>query len=210
MPRYYPMMLDLNGRRCVVVGGGEVAARKAEMLASCGATVAVVAPDIHPLLEPLIAAGKVQPERRPYRAGDLNGASLAIASTDSEAVNRAVFADAQKAGMPVNVVDVPELCSFIVPSVVERGDLVIAISTSGKSPAMAKRIRRDLEERFGPEYEAMLALMGEVRQLVQKREADVGKRMAILSGIANSGILDRLKAGDRPTAEEVLKEAMAR
>ncbi|MBI5638681.1 MAG: bifunctional precorrin-2 dehydrogenase/sirohydrochlorin ferrochelatase [Nitrospinae bacterium] len=206
MPRFYPMMLDLLGKRCVVVGGGEVAARKAESLAECGAKVTVIAPAIDPSLKPLIDGGAVTHFPRSYGAGDLQGAALAIASTDNEAVNRSVYADANALGIPVNVVDVPELCTFIVPAVVEQGDLTIAISTSGKSPAMAKRIRKEMEGHFGPEYGVMLRLLGEVRQLAQAREKDIDRRMKLMTAIVNSDLLERLRGGARPAAEEVYKE----
>lgn len=206
MPRFYPMMLDLRGKRCVVVGGGEVAARKVESLVECGAKVTVIAPAIDSSLKPLIDGGAATHIARNYGAGDLQGAVLAIASTDNEAVNRSVYADANALGMPVNVVDVPDLCTFIVPAVVEQGDLTIAVSTSGKSPAMAKRIRKEMEKHFGPEYGVMLRLLGEVRQLAQAREKNLDRRMKLLTTVVNSDLLDRLRGGARPTAEDVYKE----
>ena len=206
MPRFYPMMLDLRGKRCVVVGGGEVAARKVESLVECGAKVTVIAPAIDSSLKPLVDGGAVTHFAHSYGAGDLAGAALAIASTDNEAVNRSVYADANALGIPVNVVDVPDLCTFIVPAVVEQGDLTIAISTSGKSPAMAKRIRKEMEKHFGPEYGAMLQLLGEVRQLAQAREKDLNRRMKLMTDIVNSDLLERLRGGARPAAEDVYKE----
>ncbi len=206
MPRFYPMMLDLRGKPCVVVGGGEVAARKVESLVECGAKVTVIAPAVDSSLAPLIERGAVIHLPNNYGAGDLQGAVLAIASTDSEAVNRAVYADAKAQGIPVNVVDVPDLCTFIVPAVVEQGDLTIAISTSGKSPAMAKRIRKEMEKHFGPEYGAMLHLLGEVRLLTQAREKNLDRRMKLMTAIVNSDLLERLRGGARPTADEVYKE----
>jgi len=209
MPRYYPMMMDLQGRTCVVVGGGEVAARKAEMLLKCGAVVRLVAPEVHELLLPFIEDGRIEHINADYDKSRLKGCSLVIASTDDSGVNRTVYRDAAEKGIPVNVVDVPELCSFIVPSVVEKGDLIVAISTSGKSPAMAKRIRKELQEYFGDEYAVMLELMGEVRTMLMKREPDIGKRMKLLSGVANSNLMEKIRQGQRPTAEEVLEEALS-
>jgi len=206
MPRYYPMMLDVKGRKCVVVGGGEVAARKVETLLDCGALVTVLAPRLEPELADMVAGRKITHLNREYSKGGLDGSALAIAATDDENVNRSVYSDAVESRIPVNVVDVPELCTFIVPSIVERGDLLIAISTSGKSPAMAKRIRRELEEKFGAEYGVVLELMGEMRLLLQKREPDLGKRMQILSAIANSNLLERVRGGERPGADETLRE----
>lgn len=200
-------MMDLGGRDCLVVGGGDVAARKVEMLVSCGAKVRVAAPDIDSSLLPLIEKGSVVHIRGDYESDFMEGAVLAIAATDNETVNRAVFDDATKKGIPVNVVDVPELCSFIVPSIVESGDLLIAISTSGKSPAFAKRIRKELQEKFGPEYGKMLKLMGEIRDLYKEREPDLEKRMKFLSEVANSDLLEKARDGKIPQAEEVIKKA---
>lgn len=210
MPRFYPMMMNLNGRSAVVIGGGEVAARKAEVLVRCGAVVKVIAPDLHKLLEPLVSAGKVVHIEGEYEKGQLKGASLVIASTDNTEVNRAVYDDAMERGIPVNVVDVPELCSFIVPAIVERGDLIVAISTSGKSPAMAKRIRKELQEQFGEEYALMLKLMGEARQIMMKKEPDLNRRMVMLSELANSDLFDRIKSGERPSAGEIVEGALAK
>lgn len=199
--------MDLNGRDCVVIGGGEVAARKVESLLSCGAAVTVIAPKLAHDIAVLAKGGAVTHVAAEYSRRSLAGRALVIAATDNEKVNHAVYEDAVHEGVPVNVVDVPELCTFIVPSVVERGDLLIAISTSGKSPAMAKRIRREMEERFGPEYGEMVDLMGEVRRLVREREPDLDKRMRILTAVANSDLLERIRGGERPSAEAVLADA---
>lgn len=206
MPKFYPMMMNLGGRDCLVVGGGDVAARKIEMLVSCGAKVKVAAPDIDDSLLPLIENGSVVHIRGDYETSHMEDAVLAIAATDNESVNRAVFDDATKKGIPVNVVDVPELCTFIVPSIVERGDLLIAISTSGKSPAFAKRIRKELQEKFGPEYGKMLKLMGDIRDLYKEKEPDLDKRMAFLSKVANSDLLEKAREGEMPKAEEVIEK----
>lgn len=210
MPGFYPMMMNLNGRSAVVIGGGEVAARKAEMLVRCGAVVTVVAPKLHELLEPLVSSGKVVHIDGEYEKRQLKGAALVIASTDDTRVNRAVYDDATETGLPVNVVDVPELCSFIVPAVVERGDLILAVSTSGKSPAMAKRIRKELQALFGEEYALMLKLMGEARRIMMEKEPDLNRRMVLLNELANSDLLDRIKSGERPSAGEIVEGALSK
>jgi precorrin-2 dehydrogenase/sirohydrochlorin ferrochelatase len=210
MARYYPMMMDLQGRRCVVVGGGEVAARKVETLLECGAEVAVIALKISKSLDALAKDGKISVVSAGYATGGLHGAALAIAATDDENVNRAVFNDAKEAGIPVNVVDVPDLCTFIVPSIVERGDLLIAISTSGKSPATSKKIRMEIERQFGWEYARLLELMGEIRTMIQERVPELEKRMRVLTEIANSDLLDKLKAGEKPSAGEILQKALSK
>jgi len=210
MPRYYPMMMDVKGRECLVVGGGDVAARKVEMLVSCGAKVRVVAPEIDASLENLKQEGKVRHIDCEYEKELMENVVLAIAATDNEKVNRAVYDDACERGIPVNVVDVPPLCTFIVPSIVEQGDLLLAISTSGKSPAMAKRIRKELEKSFGPEYAQMLSLMGEVRRIFMEREKDLNVRMKILSEIANSDLIERIKAGEQISPEEVIRKTVSK
>ncbi len=210
MPKFYPMMMNLKERHCLVVGGGDVAARKIEMLVSCGAKVKVVAPEIDHSLKPLLENGSVNHLKGEYEKSQIDGVVLVIAGTDNEAVNRAVYEDASSKGVPVNVVDVPDLCSFIVPSVVERGDLLIAISTSGKSPAFSKQIRKELQKKFGPEYAEMLKLMGEVRKLVIEAEPNLDKRMKILSEIANSDILERIKGGETFSAKKVLETAVSK
>lgn len=139
---FYPVSLKVGGERCLVVGGGPLALRKARALARAGARLTVVSPALVAGFRSLRAALR----RRPFRAGDVDGHVLAIAATDAPAVNRAVFAACRRRGIPVNVVDVPELCSFIVPSVARRGPVTVAVSTEGLSPSLAKALRERLEE----------------------------------------------------------------
>jgi len=204
---YYPVFLDLTGRLAVIVGGGCVAERKVVTLAEYGARIRVIAPEATAVLEGLAASGAIELECRGYVRGDLAGAFLVVCATDSEEVNRAVHAEAEERGIIVNVVDVPELCSFIVPSIVRRGTLSVAISTGGAAPTVAKRLRRHVQEHLGPEWETYVTLLGEVRALVMGRvpggEAD---RKPIFEAIANSDLLDRIAGGARPTAEEVYAE----
>ena len=144
----YPIFLDLSGRRCVVVGGGEVANRKARKLLQARAEVVVISPEVRPELESVAA----EVHRRPYEDGDLEGAYLAFAATDAREVNAAVAAEAKGRGIPVNVADSPSEGDFALPSVLRRGRLQVAVSTGGASPALARRIRGELEELFGPEW----------------------------------------------------------
>lgn len=160
----YPVFFELKDRNCLVVGGGRVATRKTTSLLECGARVRVVAPRVVPDMERLALAGKIGLERREYRREDLDGMFLVIAATDDPAVNRRVSADARSLGVPVNVVDSLDASDFIVPSVVRRGDLVIAISTSGHSPALARWLREELESRYGEEYARLLELVGRIRR----------------------------------------------
>jgi siroheme synthase-like protein len=157
--RYYPLFADLAGRRCLVVGGGPVAAEKARGLLDCGAVVAVVAPDIDDGLRRL----GVELAERPYRSSDLDGCFLAVAATSDTEVNGRVFADAEARRLLCNVADVPELCSFILPAVHREGPLAIAVSTGGASPALAQRIRDEAAARYGPEYAALARRLQDLR-----------------------------------------------
>src|SRR6202030_2602870 len=149
---FYVACLRLEGRRCVVVGGGDVGLEKVEGLLTCDAAVTLVAPAAHPELERLAAEGSIAWGRGGERASDLAGALLVIAATDDSEVNIAVHDDAQARAMLVNVVDVPPLCNFILPAIVRNGPLAIAISTAGASPALAKRMKREVQEQFGEGY----------------------------------------------------------
>lgn len=204
---YYPVYLDLAGRLCVVVGGGAVARRKATTLSGYGADVVVIAPAVSEELLQMEADGLITVEQRGYVRGDLEGAFLVVCATDSEEVNRAVYAEADGRGCLVNVVDVPELCNFIVPSIVRRGGLQIAISTGGAAPVVAKRLRKRFQDEFGDEWAEYVSLMGEVRVLVMARVAGgEAVRKPIFEAIADSDLLERLRAGERPSAEDVFAQ----
>ncbi len=203
---YYPVFLDLTGRLAVVVGGGEVAERKARTLADYGADVVVIAPEATQTIRSMQIEGLVTIESREYVRGDLSGAAICVCATDSEEVNRAVWEEARGSGCLVNVVDVPELCDFIVPSIVRRGPLQIAISTGGAAPAVSKRLRRRLREDYGAEWGEYVSLLGEVRGLAFERIADEAERKSLFERIADSDVLDRLRAGEVLSAESVYQE----
>ncbi len=194
--RYYPVFLRLEGRLCVVVGGGEVAERKVEALVEAGARVRVIAPEVTPRIARWAEEGRIELERRPYREGDLSGAWLCVAATDDQAVQEAVFSEAEKKGLFCNVVDRPERCSFIVPSVIKRGRLQLAISTSGASPAAARRIRERLEEEFGPEWEVYLELMARWREEIMARGLPEEERRALFTRLALSPLPEWIRNGD--------------
>ncbi|MCL4533893.1 MAG: bifunctional precorrin-2 dehydrogenase/sirohydrochlorin ferrochelatase [Bacteroidetes bacterium] len=170
---YYPVFLRLTAGRCVVVGGGSVAARKVGDLLAAGATVRVVAPRVGAELRRLARQGRIELVEREYQAGDLAGARLVISATDDVEVNRAVAEEARRAGAWVNVVDDPSLCDFIVPAVVRRGDLVVAVSTGGKSPALARAVRREIEELLGPEYGTALEVVHSLRRELRQARTEV-------------------------------------
>lgn len=163
---YFPICLDIHGRCCVVVGGGRVAERKVGGLLAHGGRVRVISPELTPELRRRHAAGEVEWREANYQGGDLSDAFLVIAATDDKEVQAQVYAEASARHTLVNVADVPKWCNFILPATVRRGDLTIAVSTGGKSPAMAKRLRRELEAGLGPEYGELTDLLGRLRPLV--------------------------------------------
>lgn len=197
---YYPVNLDLNNRKCVVVGGGTVAERKIETLLEFGALIVVVAPELTPKLCGLTASGVIEHIPELYASETLEHAFLVIAATDNRSVNTAVSSDAQRRGIPVNVVDDPELCTFIVPSVIRHGDMVISISTSGNSPSMSRHIREKLEPQFGPEYGDLADLLGELRGEIKARFTTMADRNAAYKRILESDVLELLAHGKRDEA----------
>jgi len=163
----------VTGRRCIVVGGGEVAARKVESLVAAGAQVIIVSPILTvPSLSAIVERGLATHLAREYRRGDIAGCALAYAATDDRTVHRELAAEARTLGIPLNVVDVPELCTFIAPAVAKQGALQIAISTGGASPAFAARLRRELEEQFGIEYGIALKVLHAARRKLHGDEIE--------------------------------------
>lgn len=162
-------MLDIKGERCVVVGGGEVALRKAQSLLDCGARVRVISPALCPDLDKMRDSKTIEYIAREYRDNDLDGAMLVVAATDDREVNTQIMQEAESLSMLCNVVDDPELSNFIVPSSLRRGSLTIAVSTGGKSPALARRIRTELEKHFGDEYDSLVSLVEQVRSDLSDR-----------------------------------------
>ncbi len=177
--RYYPVNLDILNKKCLVVGGGSVSTRKVLTLLDCCAIVTVVSPDVSEKLLELAGNGSITWKKRSYLASDLDGIFLVIGATDDEELNRQISADAEKINLLCNIADRPDVCNFILPSIVNRGDLVIAISTSGKSPAFAKTLRKELEKQFGLEYAEFLRLMGAIRKklLSEKHEPEAHKHL---------------------------------
>ncbi len=168
MSAYYPVHVDIKSRKCVVVGGGAVASRKVRSLLECGARVTVIGPQPSPDLQELALRGAIDVVRREFREGDVAGSFLVIAATDDEAVNDAVAREAERNNALVNVVDDPQRCNFLVPSVVRRGDLVVSISTGGRSPALARSLRQRIEQFLEPEYGLLLDVVSEVRDELKR------------------------------------------
>ncbi len=201
---FYPMFVDLEGRRCLVVGGGPVATEKVEKLLEHGAVVRLVTPAPTDALAALVAAGAVAEHRaRAYRPEDLDGCFLVIAATNLDAINRMVWQDAEARGLLCNVVNVPPLCNFIVPSIVRRGELALAISTGGASPVVAKHIRRELEGAYGPEWEALVNLLRDVRDDLKVRYPDMPSRRDAVERLMATDVVRRLADGDEEGARDL-------
>jgi len=206
--RYYPVMLDIAKKHCLVVGGGAVGARKARKLLECGARVTIVSTEFCPELTALARQGDVTLKKRPYRAHELEGMFLVIGATDDEALNRRISEDADRRHMLCNIADRPQACNFILPAIVEQGDLTIAVSTSGKSPAFAKYLRRRLEGEFGPEYAQFLGLMGAIRRrlLVQQHAPEAHRHL--FENLIAGGLLEMIRKGARPQIDALLAKVL--
>jgi len=198
MAVYYPIFLDLQGKRCLVVGGGDVAARKVEGLLEAGATVAVVSPLLTEALDRLAQSGSIRHEARLFQPDDVIGCTLVIGATDQPEVNAAVCKASRTQGIWVNIVDTPAACDFIAPAVVRRGELQIAISTGGNSPTLAKRIRAQLEQRYGCEYAELVAWLGQQRERIRRRVADPVRRKALYERLVDMAFPGDPGCSDRP------------
>ena len=188
--RMYPLWLRIEGQWCVVVGGGVVAARKAAVLLDCGARVRVVSPEFVP---DLLERGDVQRIAEVFRPEHLDGAVLAIVATDDPGVNEEVVREARRRGVLVNVVDRPALCDFIVPATVTRGPITWGVSTHGTSPALARRLRQELEHRYDAAYGELARLLGEVRPIVQRRFTDPARRRQVFDALSTPDWLARVR-----------------
>jgi precorrin-2 dehydrogenase/sirohydrochlorin ferrochelatase len=198
------MFVDIEGRRCLVVGGGPVATEKVEKLLDHGAVVRLVSPEITPELAAMVASGAIaEHHARPYRPEDLEACFLVIAATNLDAINRMVWQDAEAMNLLCNVVDVPPLCNFIVPSIVRRGELALAISTGGASPVIAKHIRRELEAAYGPEWEALVSLLRDLRDELKERYLDMPSRRDAVERLMETDVVQRLAEGDEAGAREL-------
>lgn len=206
--RYYPVQLDIRGRRCLVVGGGGVGTRKAEGLIACGAAVTVVAPEAHGRLKELAAAGRIALAERAFRPEDLAGVFLVIGATDDEQLNRRVSEEAERRGILCNIADRPEACSFILPAVVRRGELTLAVSTGGRSPALAKKLRGELERQFGPEYAVLLDLLGAIRRRLLAQAHAPEAHKPLFERLVESDILEMIRRNDRAAIDCLLKEIL--
>ncbi len=185
MTNLFPMFLKLEGKQCLVVGAGKIGEPKIGGLLETGAHIRVVALEATAQVREWATAGKLELELRAFAAEDLDGAFLAVVATNSRTVNERVYYEAQRRGVLCNVVDVPDLCDFFYPAVVRRGDLQIAVSTSGQSPSLAQKIRQQLEKQFGAGYAAWVAELGETRKLILASDLDKERKLELLHSLAS-------------------------
>lgn len=203
---FYPIFVELAGRSVLVVGGGAVAERRVQALLNHGAMVHVISPHLTPALLRLVSQGSVQATIRRYQSGDCRHAFLVFAATDDTQTNESVWRDARTEGVPANTADDPARCDFIVPAICSRGDLTVAVSTGGKSPALAARVRDVIERRLGSEYDRFIELLGDLRPEIRRRLSDSGTRKNVHYRILGSDVLDKLRAKDEAGARERIDE----
>ena len=208
MEKYYPVYIDIQNRKCLVVGGGAVALRKVSGLLDCGAIVTVVSPEFHPDFQQIDQSLPLRMIRRSYQTSDLDDKFLVIGATNDAALNRQVSADAHFRNILCNIADVPDACSFILPAVVRRGDLSIAVSTSGKSPAFAKHLRKQLEKQFGEEYTTFLGLMGAIREKLLAAEHAPEAHKPLFEKLIDNGLLDMIHNRDKQAINRLLHEVL--
>ncbi len=206
--RYYPVNLDIQGRECLVVGGGHVGARKVKTLHQCGAAVTVVSPEVMPELVQLAADGAIMLKQREYRSADIDGMFLVIGATDDETLNRRIHADAERQNLLCNIADRPQICNFILPALVRRGDFVLAISTAGKSPAFAKHIRQQLDTQFGEEYGHLLELMGAIREKLLAEAHAPEEHKPLFEALIAADLLTLVKERRIERIDQLLKQVL--
>lgn len=205
---YLPIFIEVSGRNCVVIGGGEIAERKVRSLTQAGAEVTVVSPSLTAALAAMAKRNAIGHLARVYRPGDLEGAFLAYEATGEAETERAAAAEARERGVLINVADMPDLCSFIAPAVIARGYLQIAVSTGGASPAFARKIREELEDHFGAEYESMTALLATARRWLQAREHDTAVRTRLMTALVRSDLRECLQRGDLTAADATVQRIL--
>ena len=207
---YYPLFLDLRDRPCAVIGGGKVAERKVISLLDSGARVTVISPKLTIELTKLAAKRKLTHVNRRFKAGMLEGFFLVFSASSSKAVNTLVSKEGKSVGAIVNVADSPDLCDFIVPSLVERGELKIAVSTSSKCPGLAKELRLELEKNYGPEYAEYVEILGAIRNKLLKDKRKYDKKKRLLSELFVSGIPELLRSGSISELDKLLIAILGR
>lgn len=206
--RYYPAFLDLRGAPCLVVGGGQVGERKVKTLLDCGAVVHLVSPELTPYLEERVREGRVLRVGAEFDPAQMEGMFLVIGATDNAEVNQRISVEARARHLLCNIVDRPRECNFIVPSTIHRGDLTIAVSTAGKSPALAKKIREDLEKSYPNSYADYLTLLGRIREFVLSRGGDQKENQRVFKLLVHSPLPEKLQTGDREEIRKIIIQAI--
>lgn len=208
MPGYYPVMLDIRERPVIVIGGDRVAAGKAAALVACGAAVTVISPEFCPEMLDLAEQEQVILQRKSYEPGDLAGAFIVVAVTTDESMIESIWQETQRRGQPVNIVDIPRYCSFILPSILRRGKLTVAVSTEGASPSLAKRVRQQLEEILPPAYETLIDLAALARAYLRRYGIAYQERDEFFRALMDSALLELLSAGETTRALQLTTELL--
>ena len=203
MTSLFPMFMKLEGKQCLVVGAGKVGEPKIGGLLEAGARIRVIALEASSAVREWARAGKIELELRAFVHDDLRGAFLVVVATSSRTLNERIHREAQRLGVLCNVVDVPDLCDFYYPSVVRRGDLQIAVSTAGKSPSLAQKIRQQLEKQFGPGYAAWVAELGETRKLILASDLDKDRKLDLLHSLVSREAVEAVLAESRELTAEL-------
>ena len=206
MTSLFPMFIKLTGRQILVVGAGKIGEQKIEGLLETGARVRVVALDATSSVREWARSGKIELELRAFANDDLQRAFLVVVATSSRTLNERVYHEAQRLGVLCNVVDVPDLCDFFYPSLVRRGDLQIAISTGGRSPSLAQKIRQQLEKQFGPGYAAWVAELGETRKLILESDLDKERKLDLLHSLASREAVEAALAEHGEATAELIAD----
>ncbi|MGE5380094.1 MAG: bifunctional precorrin-2 dehydrogenase/sirohydrochlorin ferrochelatase [Methylocystaceae bacterium] len=193
MANLFPIMLNLENRPCLVVGGGEVATRKVDDLLDCYASVRVVSPQISPRIKELEAAGKVIWLNRGFTELDVEGMVVVISATSDESVNSQVALICRNRGIMVNVVDDPPKCDFFIPAVVRQGSLMLTVSTEGNSPLLAHRIKEELQQTYGEEYRHLVEILGEARYIIKESVPDIENRKKIFANLVEGSLLEVIR-----------------
>ncbi|TCO79489.1 precorrin-2 dehydrogenase/sirohydrochlorin ferrochelatase family protein [Marinisporobacter balticus] len=204
MDKYYPVMLDICDKPCVVIGGGKVAQRKVLSLLEYGAKVTVISPIVTDKLKELQQKEKIYRIERDYRCGDIKDNFLVYVATDNPKVNAACLEESRKEKVLINIADQPRMCSFLVPASIKRGDLTLTISTNGKSPMLSGKIRKELENMFGEEYEIFINALGDLRKMALEEIDDIHIRKELFKRVVYSNLMNRYKSGEINNIKEAV------
>ena len=205
--KYYPVNLDIKNKKCLVIGGGSVSSRKVETLLECGAALTVVSPAVTKKIQKLADNGFIKLKKRPYKTSDIDEkVFLVIGATDNDELNKQIHKDAEQFNLLCNIADRPKVCNFILPAIVHRGDLVIAVSTSGKSPAFAKKLRQRLEKEYGDEYAKFLQLMGAIRKKLLSCEHEPEAHKHLFEQLISKGLVKMIKNGKEAEIDALLTD----